>query len=127
MNSIIIGMNSQIERVISSAISGRIILQMQNVVENVLARELSYVPQLCPVDFIFTLIKWKTTMEIIFKTWTLLSSKIEWNRRRRVLTPTSGINAEAEQQGLIQLCHFIFHHSIIDSPHCEFMGIQKSF
>ena len=44
MNSIINGMNSQIERAISSAISERIIPQMQNVVENVLARELRDVP-----------------------------------------------------------------------------------
>ena len=44
MNSIINGMNSQIERAISSAISERIIPQMQNVVENVLARELREVP-----------------------------------------------------------------------------------
>ena len=43
MNSIINGMNSQIERAISSAISERIIPQMQNV-ENVLARELRDVP-----------------------------------------------------------------------------------
>ena len=37
MNCITNGMNSQIERAISSAISERIYPQMQNVVENVLA------------------------------------------------------------------------------------------